>query len=253
MYPTWKKRLSAPIIVVAAIAVLSLLIWSANRCNLPAIQEAAAAGCVEFWINRYQTLLSGLLAIMAAAIAATPVFRQLRESRRQSAAAAITPLRATARDIEDERLQFSQIDRSMQQGLVIIQTYVRPERDWSDRLDNFLNEIGQQLSLLKQYKLRHPDTGNSIDLIRTNAIQRYERLLIVCTNLGIAHRQQTNGVFHEDGEQELDSDLLAGIGGEARQAWDDAAQTLNQLRFGLTTEASVIWGRIRELERASVD
>jgi hypothetical protein len=52
-----------------------------------AIAEGQAAGCAEFWLNRYQTLLSGLLALASAIIAAILLQRQLAANRLQVAAA----------------------------------------------------------------------------------------------------------------------------------------------------------------------
>ncbi|QGY01492.1 hypothetical protein MMSR116_05930 [Methylobacterium mesophilicum SR1.6/6] len=60
-------------------------------CDLTFVQKAItdgqAAGCVEFWLNRYQTLLSGILALASAIIAAILLQRQVAANRLQVAAA----------------------------------------------------------------------------------------------------------------------------------------------------------------------
>lgn len=65
----------------------------ANDITAPICKAAAEAvpkdkfdfGCVEFWLNRYQTLLSAGVAAAVALIVVRPVLKQLREMTRQSA------------------------------------------------------------------------------------------------------------------------------------------------------------------------
>jgi hypothetical protein len=62
-----------------------------NPCDSALVKDALArhlaSACWEFWLNRYQTTIVGLVGVAAALIAAFFVWRQLREARRQTAIA----------------------------------------------------------------------------------------------------------------------------------------------------------------------
>ncbi|WP_439497770.1 hypothetical protein [Bosea sp. (in: a-proteobacteria)] len=98
-------------------------------CHIPRHREALrireAAGCVEFWTNRYQSGIGGLLALLggviaggmalaAAMIAAAPVVQQLRVSERQTALLALPLLREmiTAEETEEEKRKL--IERNLE-------------------------------------------------------------------------------------------------------------------------------------------
>lgn len=80
--------------LVGLFALLVALTWGtsdAGPCSLP-IAVSAMAGdqattCLEFWLNRYQTLLSAALAFATAALAAALLWEQLRANRLQADAA----------------------------------------------------------------------------------------------------------------------------------------------------------------------
>lgn len=62
----------AIIAIVVSIAVaLHLYLWLEPACTLQSrrivMKASGGVGCVEFWLNRYQTLLTGILAIAGAA------------------------------------------------------------------------------------------------------------------------------------------------------------------------------------------
>ena len=84
------------LIVLTGLTVFAVEIWIFGSwlmmdkliCPLPAYiwdkDYKSAPPCLEFWINRYQTVLAAAIAFVTAVIAARPVYHQLREQRRQS-------------------------------------------------------------------------------------------------------------------------------------------------------------------------
>jgi hypothetical protein len=77
--------------VVMVTAAFVGVLYDAGVCSAPAVHKAiitdtAAANCFDFWINRYQTLLTGILSVTAAFVAGFLLWRQISEARRQSAA-----------------------------------------------------------------------------------------------------------------------------------------------------------------------
>lgn len=80
--------------LVALFGLLAAFTWGpadTGPCSLP-IAVAAVTGdqattCLEFWANRYQTLLSAALAFATAALAAALLWKQLKANRLQADAA----------------------------------------------------------------------------------------------------------------------------------------------------------------------
>jgi hypothetical protein len=86
----------------------------------PIFSDSLRAG-----LDKWQTLLASIIALIAAYFAARPVYRQLAEQRRQSAAAAVTMIVKAAEAIEKER------------------DILRKGRDDLFRLDGILEAIDQ--------------------------------------------------------------------------------------------------------------
>jgi hypothetical protein len=73
----------------------------------------AVAGCAEFFVFRYQTLIGVAAAVFAAALTARPVWRQLTEMRRQSDQQTLDYLRRRSVELNNEDYLQSEIARSM--------------------------------------------------------------------------------------------------------------------------------------------
>jgi hypothetical protein len=83
------------------IAVLLGIIWSTAEpglCGIPiaaaALRDNQATWCFEFWLNRYQQLITGMLSLAAAILAALFVWKQIKTAEEQ--------LKITAGFIEPE-------------------------------------------------------------------------------------------------------------------------------------------------------
>jgi hypothetical protein len=80
-----------PVIALCFIICALLLYRVINMgiCHFKVVTDAVGANsvqvaeCVEFWLNRYQTLLSALLALFAAAVASVLVYRQVKLTQDQ--------------------------------------------------------------------------------------------------------------------------------------------------------------------------
>lgn len=90
--------------LAALIAAVCFGWWMRRQCYVPvspfAIKSTDPVECFELWFYRYQTLLAGVLALIAALVASLPVKRQLREMSRQTAASATAILERSKRKWE---------------------------------------------------------------------------------------------------------------------------------------------------------
>ncbi|WP_141659711.1 hypothetical protein [Chelatococcus sambhunathii] len=89
--------------VYACVAISAAIICPSKEAG---ISLGLGVCRLEFWLDRYQSLVAGSLAIIAAVIAATPVREQVRISREQSVVSVLPLLRdeISARVKEDEIL-----------------------------------------------------------------------------------------------------------------------------------------------------
>lgn len=101
------RQLRVAFYMTSACAVLAGLWLNIEpfACPVPhgLLGQPGDAPCLEFWLSRYQTLITGAAAIVAAWLATRPVYAQLREMARQSA--------ATARPIAVDRLKSLQAEK----------------------------------------------------------------------------------------------------------------------------------------------
>lgn len=102
------KATWASIAIATAIAVV-LYLWSwlepacLNQQRRIVMKMSGGVGCAEFWLNRYQSLISAVIAAAVALYVVRPVFRQLREMARQSAVQLLERTETIARELENER------------------------------------------------------------------------------------------------------------------------------------------------------
>lgn len=76
MHQISKRRFQLLVASILAIALLAFSIWAGNKCT-PEFIGNPATNCLEFWTNRYQSLIAAILALVAAFIATRVVRRQL--------------------------------------------------------------------------------------------------------------------------------------------------------------------------------
>ena len=85
----WAWAVTAPVVLVAVL-VMGADIGACTATFGFGKDEVQAANCFEFWVNRYQTMVSGLLALSAAVVALWAAKLQighaerLEEKRRQA-------------------------------------------------------------------------------------------------------------------------------------------------------------------------
>jgi hypothetical protein len=102
------------------------------------LEQKPVPSCLEFWLNHYQSLGAGILALGAAWLATKPVYKQLSEMVRQSAASAIPNFRVVAREIEDEMGEMKAIDRRLESLTSLLDDYDNEDlhriyEDWPDK------------------------------------------------------------------------------------------------------------------------
>jgi hypothetical protein len=68
---------------LVGLALIGYIASNYDLCSASTLKDAPS-GCVEFWLNRYQTLLTAFIAFVAAWVAVKPVWKQLRLSEIQA-------------------------------------------------------------------------------------------------------------------------------------------------------------------------
>ena len=81
----WQFVIGAAVVGVA----INIFAWLQQTCTQPlvltAVEGRAAAGCAEFWLNRYQTLIAAILAIAGAWLTIQAMRRQTDAQRGDAA------------------------------------------------------------------------------------------------------------------------------------------------------------------------
>lgn len=104
------------VVIGGAVALAIANDITAPLCEAAKIKSMAPDkiefGCVEFWLNRYQSLIGNFV---AAAVAGATVYwaaRQLLSVNRQTSIAAATALRSIIREMEEDQRRFGEMIRT---------------------------------------------------------------------------------------------------------------------------------------------
>lgn len=105
-----KNQMLYRAVAVAGLAGGALLITVAtkagyacvNPSKFAAMKIGDANGCIEFWFNRYQSLIGNILTAAVAGITLFWIARQLEVSHRESAISAASALRVRVGELEEE-------------------------------------------------------------------------------------------------------------------------------------------------------
>lgn len=233
----------------------SLLLFS---CAL--IAWTGVAGPIfsdDLWkgLDNWQTLIAALLALAAAYFAARPVYRQLAEQRRQSAAAAVSMIVKAAVSLEEERgivrkaVDDLRIDR-------LLWNY--DELSWHDIYSSWpedafglMTVCDTALRSVRLYAERNPD-ASAAQSCRVEAIATLEQLRTGLTDLVTIMRQQTSGLSYEEGEEDIPVEEHQTRRQQVNlkdERWRVAADKLD---IALSMEIANVWRRIRQLEGIAI-
>lgn len=204
----------------------------------------------------WQTLFAAILAIAAAYYAARPVYRQLEENRRQTAAAAVDMIVNAATALEDEIEILEGVRNDMRQLPSLLATYDEDSlhniyQSWPEQVDQFSRVVVEARIKLQRYVHRNPEAGLLRDS-RDAAIVALVGVDDAIWGLVYVMKHDTIGPSYEYGEQ----DLPGGEGEKRRQKTDAASTEWNQsaevFALALEVELHRVWKRIRELERVAI-
>lgn len=245
---------------VPTLALAALIVWQGpaaidTACAMAAA-EKAAGGCLEFWLNRYQTLAAGVLALLAAGIAVRPVYRQLGEMTRQSAAGAIPNLRVIATELEQEMPAMKLADRQLEAIDDIVEQYDTYDfndiyQTWPDQVSRLAEQVFTAWQILSNRRDRDPSSNVLADS-RLEGVICFKHLIDVLADFSYAFKEQTSGPDYELGEPDLDRDEVirrraAVISG--RQRWINWYQEYIEIAL---SERRTAWSRVRDMERVAV-
>lgn len=141
----------------------------------PIFSESLWAG-----LDKWQTLLASIIALIAAYFAARPVYRQLAEQRRQSAAAAVTMIAKSAVALEGERDGVRKMSDDLNRLGGLLSDY--DDRSWHDIYSSWPNEAFDQMYVcdaglrdMHRYSERNPEASPT-QTARLEAIAALRRI-----------------------------------------------------------------------------
>lgn len=161
-----------PIFALFAIAVLMSAAHTCANPPKPALSEeiAKAGSCLEFWFNRYQGLLSALIAAVVAFIVVQPAYLQLRELRRQTALAGLPVAQASVVQADEELKELLSINTrcgqladaaALRPGVIVDPAELVRERT---SLQMALLTIKNEVEAVRQIASRRADGKDSAEL-----------------------------------------------------------------------------------------
>jgi hypothetical protein len=95
-------------------------------------KEKPVFGCVEFWLNRYQTLLSAIIAAGAAAVTILALIRQNRIARKQNIPAIIAVMRSHIAAIEVDLAIAKTIEEIAKEMPTVVEAVMAPQNHPED-------------------------------------------------------------------------------------------------------------------------
>lgn len=115
---------------------------------------------IEHWLNRYQTLATGCLAIVAAFIAAYPVRNQLREMKTQTAVSARAVIAEKIVDSEKRLSEFKKLDGFLRRFPEAL------ERLGPIKISHWMWDRGIEIDDFKQILIENKRENDRADLIQ---------------------------------------------------------------------------------------
>jgi hypothetical protein len=214
---------------------------------------------IQIWhvMEKWQTLVAALIALSAAWWAVRPVQKQLAEQRRQSAAAASTMIAKTALSLEDERAAVIKGKDDLESLGTVLSDYDDQSwhdiyQTWPDRAYRMSDTCSTLIAILYRTNERNPEV-TSLQKSRTATISALNDLRKAILELAeIFHHETGGGPDYEQGEDDIpedESNARRPRVDAMRELWKAAAA---DLKSELTAEISMIWRRVRQLERIAI-
>jgi len=240
----------------ADLLAFSILVLSCALVAWTGIAGPIFADSVWTALEKWQTLLAALLALVAAYFAAAPVYRQLKEQRRQSAAAAVTMIVKSAETLEVERDRVKKARDDLYRLPSLLFDY--DNLSLHDIYASWPNAAFEQMEIcdaalrdMQRYSNRHPEPS-STQQARLDAIVALQSTRSSLVDLVTIMRQTTSGLSYEDGEVDIpddEHDQRRSLMDANLDKWGRAATHLDEM---LSSEITYVWRRIRHLERIAI-
>jgi hypothetical protein len=207
-------------------------------------------------VERWQTVFAALLALAAAWWAVRPVQKQLAEQRRQSAAAASTMIAKTALALENERAALIKGKDDLEGLDGILRGYDNGNRHeiyqtWPDQAYQTSERCLRIIAILHRASERNPEL-TSLQRSRLATISALKKVRGAIIDLVQIFQHEIRGPDYEYGEDDIpeeESSARRPRVDSSRELWKiEAANLENELN----AEISMIWRRVRQLERMAI-
>jgi membrane protein implicated in regulation of membrane protease activity len=213
---------------------------------------------IHIWhlMERWQTFVAALLALSAAWWAARPVQRQLAEQRRQSAAAASTMIAKSALALEDERAAVIKGKDDLESIANVLSDYDDQSvhdisQTWPKQAYSVSDTCSTLIAILHRTNERNPEI-TPLKNSREAAISTLNDFRSAIIDLAQVFHHDTSGPDYEHGEDDIpeeESRARRPRVDARRELWKAAAADLEN---ELNAEISMIWRRVRQLERIAI-
>lgn len=237
-------------VVMAGAVALAI----ANDITAPICKAAAEAvpkdkfdfGCLEYWVNRYQSALAAALSIAVALLVARPAFKQLVESNRQTSASARAMLMQKIETYTDELRLLSEISQAAGliegalKGIAILGEMNPRSVEFYDKLNVAGKRIIDSAEALRKFLRSEPRLTDRTAL-RGGL---YRRALELAKTSGTFARKQKQVIYDRATGPNDYPAVSPGLITETR--WLDSAQ--QALSNQLLESVAAAWTEIHELE-----
>lgn len=207
-------------------------------------------------LKDWQDLIAGLLALLAAGIALRPVFGQLTEMRRQSAAASVSTSTTVVVALEDEGIRLQGLDRIVRDIANVLETIQQEgverlaHHDYGGEITSLRTAVQTESDWLQRRVTRNPQ-GDLLPRSRaclSNKLRELANLTSEVSRIYFALAYDQLGYWEEPANPEQTFDLDA-----AMKRLSDAAVSIKTLRDNylnqeLNPRIEALWARIRALE-----
>ncbi|WP_336800818.1 hypothetical protein [Kaistia sp. MMO-174] len=209
-------------------------------------------------VDRWQTLLTGLLAVGAAIWASRPVFQQLDQMRRQSAASAVGTFSSIAQRMEDEVARLASTEhviRSCQDWLNVLRYEAQGTFAHSGELRDELRESSKRFEIEVQYYRQNGSRhsrSSPVNDDRWRFINQIDDACMLFSTLARDYWQITS--WHDDVEgPNLSAEQREAAFVNCQAGLEKCFSTMLNFKASLMESIVKTWRMVRNLEDAVID
>lgn len=249
------------VVIGGAVALAIASDIAAPLCDAAKIKSVAPDkiefGCLEFWLNRYQTMLAAFMGAGIALFVVRPVFSQLKEMAKQSAASAKSLVEQLATEVDEEIDALVRADNGAFGLSLYFYDFEVDEWDWDPHFDYsnaqaLAREFREELTVSRRNARRHLG-DNDIRSARAEFLRHANGFeMFVARYRGVASANAERAVSSVQGQANAKARLKA-AGDKATKSFEQLNEANERLSNLLSAVSEAKWRAVRELEQRAQD